>query len=70
MKSRYESLSREELAVLVPELLLIGHMIDRAGMAWCVAAFGQDEMARISIEEWMAASPIYTGRMQRAMRRC
>lgn len=68
MKSRYEALSREELAVLVPELLLIGHMIDRAGMAWCVAAFGQDEMTQISIEEWMAASPVYTRRMQRALK--
>lgn len=68
MKSRYESLRREELAVLVPELLLIGHLIDRAGLAWCLAAFGQDEMTAISVEEWMAASPVYTGRMQRALK--
>jgi hypothetical protein len=31
--SRYATLSREELAIVVPELLLIGHLIDRAGMA-------------------------------------
>ncbi|MGH3522009.1 MAG: hypothetical protein ACRDU4_04070, partial [Mycobacterium sp.] len=30
-QSRYARLSRQELAVLVPELLLIGHMIDRSG---------------------------------------
>ncbi|TDD87481.1 hypothetical protein E1293_07715 [Actinomadura darangshiensis] len=65
--SRYADLSREELAVVVPELLLIGQLIDRSGMAWCISAFGREEMARIAIEEWAAASPIYTRRMQRAL---
>jgi hypothetical protein len=60
-------LSRPELAVLVPELLLIGHMIDRSGMAWCIASFGREEMTQIAIEEWAGASPIYTKRMQRAL---
>jgi hypothetical protein len=66
-RSRYAGLSRSELAVLVPELLLIGHMIDRSGMAWCIQAFGHEEMLQIAIEEWAGASPIYTGRMQRAL---
>ncbi len=66
--SRYECLSRAELAVLVPELLLIGQLIDRSGMAWCIQAFGRDEMLRIAIEEWAGASPVYTRRMQRALR--
>ncbi|MGH3561623.1 MAG: hypothetical protein ACRDTN_07450, partial [Mycobacterium sp.] len=35
-RSRYAALSHDELAVMVPELLLIGHMIDRSGMAWCI----------------------------------
>jgi hypothetical protein len=65
--SRYARLPREELAVLVPELLLIGHMIDRSGMAWCINAFGREEMVQIAIEEWAGASPIYTKRMQRAL---
>jgi hypothetical protein len=65
--SRYESLTGEELAVLVPELLLIGQLIDRSGMAWCISAFGREEMAQIAIEEWMGASPIYTQRMQQAL---
>jgi len=65
--SRYGSLTREQLAVLVPELLLIGQLIDRAGMAWCIAAWGREEMAQIAIEEWAGASPIYTRRMQRAL---
>ncbi|RNM14766.1 hypothetical protein [Nocardioides pocheonensis] len=65
--SRYGSLSRSELAVLVPELLLIGQLIDRSGMAWCIGAYGREGMQQVAIEEWMAASPIYTGRMQRAL---
>ncbi len=65
--SGFASLSREELAVVVPELLLVGQLIDRSGMAWCISALGREEMARIAIEEWMAASPIYTRRMQRAL---
>jgi hypothetical protein len=64
---RYAGLTRDELAVLVPELLLIGHLIDRAGMAWCISAFGREEMVRIAVEEWAGASPIYTRRMQRAL---
>ncbi len=65
--SPYQSLTREQLAVLVPELLLCGQLIDRSGMVWCISAFGREEMAQIAIEEWMAASPIYTRRMQKAL---
>ena len=68
MPSRYASLSRAELAVVVPELLLIGQLIDRSGMAWCISAFGREEMAQIAIEEWAGSSPFYTRRMQRALR--
>ncbi|OBA87827.1 hypothetical protein A5662_25655 [Mycobacteriaceae bacterium 1482268.1] len=68
MTSRYASLSREQLAVLVPELLLIGQLIDRSGMAWCISNFGRPEMLQIAIEEWMGASPIYTKRMQKALK--
>lgn len=65
--SRYAALSRAELARVVPELLLIGQLIDRSGMAWCIAAFGREEMAQVAIEEWRGASPIYTRRMQEAL---
>ena len=41
---------REQLAVLVPELLLTGHLIDRAGMPWCTQAFGPDGMTAVAIE--------------------
>ncbi|HTQ18942.1 hypothetical protein [Mycobacterium sp.] len=66
-QSRYAQLSREQLAVLVPELLLIGQLIDRSGMAWCIKEFGHEEMLQIAIEEWAGASPVYTKRMQRAL---
>ncbi|MFG2086460.1 MULTISPECIES: hypothetical protein [unclassified Spirillospora] len=68
MPSRYARLSRDQLTTLVPELLLIGHLIDRAGMPFCLEAWGQDQMTQIAIEEWAGASPIYTRRMQRALR--
>jgi hypothetical protein len=67
-RSRYAQLSRAELAVLVPELLLIGQLIDRSGMAWCIQAFGRPEMLQIAIEEWAGSSPLYTRRMQKALK--
>ncbi|MGH3676930.1 MAG: hypothetical protein ACRDU5_14570 [Mycobacterium sp.] len=66
--SRYASLSRDQLATLVPELLLIGQLIDRSGMAWCIKNFGHPEMLQIAIEEWAGCSPIYTKRMQKALK--
>ena len=67
-QSRFFALSRAELAILVPELLLIGQLIDRSGMAWCIQSFGRAEMLQIAIEEWAGASPLYTRRMQKALR--
>ena len=60
-------LEREHLATLVPEYLLAGHLIDRAGMPHLIGAFGRDVMRDIAIEEWMGASPVYTRRIQRAL---
>lgn len=68
MMSRYAALSRDELATLVPELLLIGQLIDRSGMAWCISNFGREEMLQIAIEEWAGSSPLYTKRMQKALK--
>jgi hypothetical protein len=67
LASRYADLSRDQLATLLPELLLIGQLIDRSGMAWCISAFGREEMAQIAIEEWAGSSPVYTRRMQKAL---
>jgi hypothetical protein len=63
----FSALSRAELAVLVPELLLAGHLIDRSGLPHALVAFGPDGMRDIAIEEWQGASPVYTKRMQRAL---
>lgn len=68
MISRFADLSRDELATLLPELLLIGQLIDRSGMAWCISAFGREAMADVAIEEWAGSSPFYTRRMQKALR--
>ncbi len=68
MTSRYADLPREQLADLLPELLLIGQLIDRSGMAWCIKNFGHAEMLQIAIEEWMGASPVYTKRMQKVLK--
>ena len=66
-RSAFAELSRAQLAILVPELLLAGHLIDRAGLGHVLAAFGPDGMRDVAIEEWAGASPVYTRRMQRAM---
>ncbi|MFB7878794.1 hypothetical protein ACFC06_26425 [Nocardia sp. NPDC056064] len=66
--SGFAALSRDQLAALVPELLLCGHLIDRSGMAHTIAAFGREGMTAVAIEEWQLASPVYTRRMQRALR--
>ncbi|GED99802.1 hypothetical protein nbrc107696_02490 [Gordonia spumicola] len=62
-----DKLSHDRLATLVPELLLTGQLIDRSGMAHLIAAFGREGMGEVAIEEWMAASPVYTGRMREAL---
>ncbi len=59
--------THDVLADLVRELLLAGHLIDRSGMPHLISRFGRDGMAQIAIDEWMAASPIYTKRMQRLL---
>jgi hypothetical protein len=59
-------LDHEELATLVKEHLLAGHLIDRAGMP-VVTERGLEPMRDIAIDEWMGASPIYTKRTQRLL---
>ena len=64
---RLSERSRDELASMLPELLLAGHLIDRAGMPHLIATFGADTMRDIAIDEWKGASPVYSKRMQRAL---
>ncbi|HZQ87517.1 MAG TPA: hypothetical protein VFA83_21915 [Acidimicrobiales bacterium] len=59
-------LDHEELATLAREHLLAGQLIDRAGMP-TVIRHGVDVMRDVAIDEWMAASPLYTKRMQRLL---
>ncbi|MEL7207024.1 MAG: hypothetical protein AAGK32_02120 [Actinomycetota bacterium] len=63
---REDDLDRPELATLVGEHLLAGHLIDRAGMPF-VTRHGLDVMRDVAIDEWMGASPIYTRRTQRLL---
>lgn len=56
-----------ELADLVRELLLAGHLIDRAGMPHLISRLGREGMGEVAIGEWMAASPLYARRMQRLL---
>jgi hypothetical protein len=66
--SAFDALSDAELATLVREYLLCGHLIDRSGMAHVLGRFGLDGMRDVAIEEWMGASPIYTRRIRELLR--
>jgi hypothetical protein len=59
--------SRQTLAHLGRETLLLGHLIDRVGLPLVIQRFGEAEQVQFSIDEWMGASPIYSLRMQRAL---
>jgi len=48
--------------------LLHGHLQDRVGMPLVHTGRTREEMEAIAIEEWMAASPVYSLRTQRALR--
>jgi hypothetical protein len=61
-------LDHATLAVLGREWLLHGHLQDRVGMALVMETADREEMQQVAIDEWMAASPIYSRRMQQAMR--
>ena len=58
-------LSRDQLAVLLREWLLHGHLQDRVGIP-LLYQYGVDREGaeQIAIDEWAAASPLYSLRMQ------
>lgn len=62
-----DDLSRAQLAVLGREWLLHGHLQDRVGMPLVHTGRTREEMQQVAIDEWMAASPIYSRRTQRAL---
>jgi hypothetical protein len=59
--------TRTELARLVREYLLCGHLIDRAGAPLLIGPYGRDAMRDVAIEEWRGASPLYTRRTQQLL---
>lgn len=61
------ALSRQALADLGREYLLAGHLQDRVGLPRVLQRFGEEALTKVSIEEWMGASPVYSKRMQRAL---
>jgi hypothetical protein len=63
-----DDLDQPTLAILGREWLLHGHLQDRLGMALVMETADREEMQQVAIEEWMAASPIYSRRMQQALR--
>jgi hypothetical protein len=64
----FHELSREELLPVALETMHVGHLLDRALMpAVAIAARSVDAVDQVAIDEWMGASPVYTGRMRRLM---
>lgn len=64
-ESPITTLDRDQLAVLLREYLLHGHLQDRVGVP-LLFQFGVEREGTqdIAIDEWMAASPIYSVRTQ------
>jgi hypothetical protein len=60
--------SRAALAAIGREYMLFGHLLNRAGLPPVHMALGPQAREAVAIEEWMGASPIYTRRMQVALR--
>jgi hypothetical protein len=61
-------LSRAALGRLGREWLLHGHMQDRVGVPMVMdEGADRERTEQVAIEEWMAASPIYSVRMQEAL---
>ena len=49
----------------------VGHLLDRALMPQLYFATSSfDAVDQVAIDEWMGASPVYTGRMRRQRVRC
>ena len=61
----FDALTRDELAVLLREWLLHGQLQDRVGITLLYEqGLEREEAEQVAIDEWMAASPIYSVRTQ------
>ena len=61
-------LTRQQLCTLGREYLLIGHLQDRVSLPLIAGKLGGEAYVELAIDEWMGASPIYSKRVQRALR--
>ena len=67
--SAFDELSRAQLLRVALETMHVGHLLDRALMPQLFFATESfDAVDQVAIDEWMGASPVYTGRMRRLMR--
>jgi len=65
----FDELPRPQLLRAALETMLVGHLLDRALMPQLFfATQSVDAVDQTAIDEWMGASPVYTGRMRRLMR--
>lgn len=62
-----EHLDRATQSLVVRELMLGAHLQDRAAVPAFLERHSMEESWEYAIVEWMAASPIYTRRLQRLM---
>ncbi len=62
-----EDLDRLDLAGLGREYLMAGHLIDRVAMPQVIGRLGAAGMVEVAVEEWSAASPLYTERIRRLL---
>ncbi len=60
-------LSRADLCTVGRELMLAGHLQDRAAIPAVLRRHTMDEAFELAIDEWMTASPVYTRRLQRLL---
>ncbi len=68
LEGALEELSRDELATLLREWLLHGHLQDRVGIPLLYQYEVDREGAQdVAIDEWMTASPIYSRRTQQLL---
>ena len=67
ISNRSFNLSREQLAQLGREYMLFSQFNSRTGYGALKINHGEEAYSAVAIDNWMAASPVYTQRMQRAM---
>ena len=68
MTSALDALPRHELLPVALDTMLAGMIVTRALLPQVAVETGDlDAMNDVAIDEWMGASPVYTGRMRRLM---